>query len=264
LRIICIGAHPDDCEIKFGGTATKLAAAGHAVRFVSVTDGAAGHHQMSGTKLAERRRQESKLAAERLGVAEAVNLGFPDGGLQPDLTAREAVIAQIRSWQADIVLSPRLWDYHPDHRYTAQLVQDAAYMVVVPSVCPGTPALRKNPTFMYLEDDFKFPTPFLPDVAVDIDDVWQKKVLGMDAHVSQFYEWLAFVDGKSEEVPQEAEARRKWLGEAWAKPITPAVRAALEKRYGAKASLIRHAESFQLCEYGRQPSVAELSEIFPR
>jgi hypothetical protein len=108
------------------------------------------------------------------------------------------------------------------------------------------------------------PVPFEPDVAIDIDDVWDKKILGMDAHVSQFYEWLPWVDGKSNEVPQEIEARREWLGKTWAKLISPPVRTALEARYGAKAGQIRHAESLQVCEYGRQPSKAELSEIFPR
>jgi LmbE family N-acetylglucosaminyl deacetylase len=264
LRIICFGAHPDDCEIKFGGTASKLAAAGHAVKFVSVSNGAAGHREMAAAKLAERRLAELKEAGRRIGVAESATLGFPDGGLQPDLTARAAVISQIRSWQADFVISHRLCDYHPDHRYTAQLVQDAAYLVVVPLVAPETPALRKNPVFMYFEDDFKLPNAFQPDVVIDIDDAWEKKILGMDAHVSQFYEWLPYVDGKSSEVPQESDARRKWLRETWARPINPSVRAALQARYGAKAAQTRHAESLQVCEYGRQPSAAELNEVFPK
>jgi LmbE family N-acetylglucosaminyl deacetylase len=264
LRIICIGAHPDDCEIKFGGTASKLAAAGHAVKFLSVSNGAAGHHEMTAAKLAERRLGELKEAGRRIGVAESATLGFPDGGLQPDLKARAAVISALRGWEADFVISHRPWDYHPDHRYTAQLVQDAAYLVVVPLVAPDAPPLRKNPVFLYFEDDFKLPNVFQPDVVVDIDDAWEKKVYGMDAHVSQFYEWLPYVDGKSGEVPQDPEARKKWLGETWARPINPSVRAALQARYGAKGAHARHAESLQVCEYGRQPTAAELNEIFPK
>ncbi len=66
-------------------------------------------------------------------------------------------------------------DYHPDHRYTGVLVQDAAYMVVVPSLVPEVPALRKNPVFLYYEDNFQRPNPFRPDIAVDLDSVIDPK-----------------------------------------------------------------------------------------
>ncbi|HKQ86732.1 MAG TPA: PIG-L family deacetylase [Candidatus Acidoferrales bacterium] len=264
MRIICFGAHPDDCEIKFGGTAAKFAAAGHAVKFVSVTNGAGGHYEKFGPGLVEIRRRESEEAAKRLRIAESANLGRPDGGLQPDLETRRDVIRQIRNWNADVVLSPRMNDYHPDHRYTAQLVQDAAYMVVVPGICPDAPTLRKNPVILHLEDDFQLPNPLRPDVAVDIDEVWRTKVMGMDAHVSQFYEWLPWVDGKSNDVPSGGEARRNWLSETWSHPINDAVRAALVARYGEKGRSVKHAEAFELCEYGRQATKSELDKIFPR
>jgi LmbE family N-acetylglucosaminyl deacetylase len=264
VRIICFGAHPDDCEIKFGGTAAKFAAAGHAVKFVALTNGAGGHQKKFGPEIIEIRKKEAAEAAKRLGIAETMSLGRPDGGLQPDLDTRSDVIRQIRKWNADLVFTHRMWDYHPDHRYTGQLVQDAAYMVVVPGICPDTPALEKNPVFLHLEDDFQFPNPLRPDVAVDIDDAWDTKVRGMDAHVSQFYEWLPWVDRKSNEVPADPETRRKWLSETWARPINDAVRKTLVARYGEKALETKHAEAFQLCEYGRQPSKSELNEIFPR
>jgi LmbE family N-acetylglucosaminyl deacetylase len=264
LRLICIGAHPDDCEIKFGGTAAMLASAGHAVKFVSVTNGAAGHHEKFGPELVEIRRREADLAAQRLGIAEAAVLNMQDGELQADIETRVEIIRQIRNWRADVVLSHRACDYHPDHRYSSQLVQDAAYLVLVPSICSDSPPLKKNPLFLFLEDDFQLPIPFQPDIAVDIDNVWQSKILGMDAHVSQFYEWLPWIAGKSQEVPQDVEGRRRWLSETWSKPIRPLVREALKARYGAKAESIVHAEAFQVCEYGRQPSQTELDELFPR
>ena len=88
---------------------------------------------------------------------------------------REQIIREIRSWKADVVLAPRPNDYHPDHRYTGVLVQDAAYMVVVPNIVPDTPALRKNPTFFYYQDNFQRPNPFRPDVAVSLDEVIDRK-----------------------------------------------------------------------------------------
>ena len=63
LRIIAFGAHPDDCDIRAGGSAAKWAALGHKVRFVSVTNGDAGHHEQGGGQLAMRRRAEARRRA---------------------------------------------------------------------------------------------------------------------------------------------------------------------------------------------------------
>jgi LmbE family N-acetylglucosaminyl deacetylase len=260
VRILCIGAHPDDCEIKFGGTAVKFARAGHAVKFLSVTNGQSGHHEKFGEQLVGIRRREAEAAAERLGIAETQVLGGSDGALQPDLATRREIIRQIRRWKADLIFTHRACDYHPDHRYTSQLVQDAAYLVMVPAICPETPALEENPLFLYLEDEFGLPNPFRPDIAVRIDDVWCTKIHGMDAHTSQFYEWLPWIERRAEDVPEAPEARRCWLSQHWTRPVSSAVRQALAQRYSA-APL--HAEAFEVCEYGRQPSPAELDEIFP-
>src|SRR5690348_2220851 len=243
LQIIAFGAHPDDCDIRAGGVAARWAAAGHHVRFVAVTNGDAGHQTEGGGALAARRRAEAQEAGRRIGV-EYVVLDNHDGELLPTLHVREQIIRQIRQWNADLVLAPRPNDYHPDHRYTGVLVQDAAYMVVVPNVAPDTPALRKNPVFMYFEDGFQKPAPFRPDVAVSIDEVIEKKIDMLDAHVSQMYEWLPFVAGNLDSVPKDPAARRRWLGERRNAQPTPAVRATLVKWYGPeKGNAIRSAEA---------------------
>ncbi len=265
LRVIAFGAHPDDCDLGAGGTAILFAQMGHAVKFVSVTNGDAGHQSSGGGALAKRRRAEAQEAGRRFGIAEYEVLDNHDGELLPTLEARLQIIRRIRQWNADLVIAPRPNDYHPDHRYTGVLVQDAAYMVVVPNVAPDTPPLKKNPVFLYFQDGFERPNPFRPDIAVAIDDVYQKKVDALDAHVSQFYEWLPWVDGKLDQVPQGAAERRKWLGEQRQKRgLTPQIRQALEKWYGAgRAAQVRFAEAFELCEYGRRPSEAELRQLFP-
>jgi LmbE family N-acetylglucosaminyl deacetylase len=264
LRIIAFGAHPDDCDLGAGGTAIQYAKLGHAVKFVSLTNGDAGHQSMGGGALAKRRRAEAIEAGRRFGVEYEV-LDNHDGELMPTLENRKEVIRRIRSWNADIVISPRTNDYHPDHRYTGVLVQDAAYMVVVPNVCPDTPPLKRNPVFFYFQDSFERPNPFRPDVAVDIDGVWEQKVNAMDAHVSQFYEWLPWVAGTLDRVPKDPEARRKWLGEQrQRRQMTPAIREALVKWYGAeRGGKVRLAEAFELCEYGRRPGAEELKRLFP-
>src|SRR5436190_7038451 len=179
IRVIMIGAHPDDCDQDGGGTAILFAKMGYAVKFVSVTNGDAGHQSMKGEALAKRRLAEAKEAGKRFGVQYDV-LNNHDGGLLPTLEVRLQIIKKIREWNADVVIAPRPNDYHPDHRYTGVLVQDAAYMVAVPNVAPETPALKKNPVFLYSQDFFQRPNPFRPDVAVDITLVYDKKVSALD------------------------------------------------------------------------------------
>ena len=230
LRIIVFGAHPDDCDIRAGGTAALWAAKGHAVKFVAVTNGDAGHQSEGGGALAKRRRAEAQEAGRRFGIAEYEVLDNHDGELEPTLAVRQQVIRRIRQWQADVVIAPRPNDYHPDHRYTGVLVQDSAYMVVVPNVTPDTEPLRKNPVFLYSHDHFQRPNPFRPDVAVAIDSVIEKKIHALDAHVSQVYEWLPWVDGALDSVPKEPAARLGWLRQQRSgRPIADDVRAALRK-----------------------------------
>ncbi len=263
LNIIAFGAHPDDCDQGAGGTAAKWAALGHKVRFVSVTNGDAGHQSQGGGALAMRRRAEAAEAGRRIGI-EYVTLDNHDGELLPTLAVREQIIREIRKWNADLVLGPRPNDYHPDHRYTGVLIQDAAYMVTVPNICPDTPSLRKNPIFMYFQDGFQKPNPFSPDVAVSIDDVIDKKVDMADAHVSQFYEWLAWHEGLLDRVPKDPAARKEWLKKQVGEKLDPAVRKALVKWYGEeKAKTIKYAEAFELCEYGNRPKPEEMRRFFP-
>jgi LmbE family N-acetylglucosaminyl deacetylase len=263
VRVICIGAHPDDCEIEFGGTAAKLSARGDAVKFVSVTNGEAGHHLHPGPQLVAIRQEEAEEAARRLGIAATEVLQNMDGQLVPSIAARNELVRQIRAWEADVVITHRVWDYHPDHRYTGQLVQDAAYLVTVPFVCPDTKALRRNPAFFNLEDTFQSPVAFRADIAVNIDDVWPQKLDALDAHRSQVYEWLPYLDGVP--VPAGAAARRAWLDSTWSREPSLCSRAALARRYGTEdAARVRHAEAFEISEYGRKPSAHELDELFPR
>jgi LmbE family N-acetylglucosaminyl deacetylase len=262
IRVIAFGAHPDDCDIKAGGLAAKYVAAGHKVKFVSVTNGDVGHHEQSGGILAQRRRAEAVEAGRRIGVEYEV-LDNHDGELLPTLEVRRQIIERIRAWQADIVLSPRPNDYHPDHRYTGVLLQDAAFMVTVPNLETHTPALRKNPVFLYFSDGFQRPQSFRADIVVALDDVIEKKIDMLDAHVSQMYEWLPWHDGRLDEVPKDAAARKQWLTSQRPSRLLPEWKPVLEKWYGAKAASVKHAEAFEITEYGRRPDDAEIRRLIP-
>jgi LmbE family N-acetylglucosaminyl deacetylase len=263
VNVVVIGAHPDDCDIDAGGTAILFAKAGHNVLFVSVTNGDAGHHEKGGGALAKIRRAEAQEAGKRFGVKYVV-LDNHDGELMPTLDIRLNIIRAIRQWNADVVIGPRPNDYHPDHRNTAILLQDAAYMVIVPNVAPDTPPLKRNPVFLYTEDGFQKPTPFQPDIAVDITSVFDQKIYAMAAHESQFFEWLPWTSGKLNEVPKTEADRLKWLAE-WRKPaINDKTKQSLIKWYGnEKAGQAKYAEAFEICEYGRRPSDEEVRKLFP-
>lgn len=264
VRVLVIGAHPDDCDLNAGGLALLYAASGHAVKFVSLTNGDKGHQTLSGKALAARRKAEAQEAGRRFGVQYEV-LDIPDGELLPTLENRLKVIRLIREWKADLVLAHRPNDYHPDHRYTGILVQDAAYLVIVPNILPEVPPLPNNPVFMYTRDNFQRPNPFRPDVAVDISAVFQQKLNGIDAHTSQVYEWLPWTRHDTT-VPTDPQQRKQWLGTVYAgrSRVTPEVKTSLERWYGPeRAARVTHAEAFELCEYGRNPSEAELRRLFP-
>ena len=263
VRVIMIGAHPDDCDQGGGGTAILFAKMGYAVKFLSVTNGDAGHQTMVGVPLAKRRLAEAKEAGRRFGVEYDV-LDNHDGQLLPTLEVRLQIIKKIRQWNADIVIAPRPNDYHPDHRYTGVLVQDAAYMVAVPNVAPEVPALTKNPVFLYFKDRFQRPNPFRPDIAIDITNVYAQKIHAMDAHTSQMYEWLPWIGGYLQEVPADKAGREKWLAETRKVKITPEMKTSLQKWYGTeRAAQVQHAEAFEICEYGAQPNEEEQKKLFP-
>jgi LmbE family N-acetylglucosaminyl deacetylase len=267
LRIICSGAHPDDCELQAGGTAAMWAAQGHHVKFVSVTNGDIGHWREAGGPLAKRRNAEVQRVADLLHITTEV-LDIHDGELEPTLENRRTITRLIREWNADIVMSHRPNDYHPDHRYTGVLVQDAAYMVMVPFFCPDVPAMKKNPVFMFYTDRFKKPNPSSPEIAVGIDPVIQQKLDALAVMESQFYEGGAL--GSANLVPSDPaeQSRRKQQVKSnhanRFRGLADRFRNVLEDCYGKeKAAKIEHAEAFEVCEYGRQPNKEELRKLFP-
>ena len=263
INVIVFGAHPDDADADAGGTAIKFAKLGHNVMFVSLTNGDAGHYSMGGGALARIRRGEAEEAGIRAGIKYVV-LDNHDGELMPTLYVRLQVIRLIRQWNADIVIGPRPNDYHPDHRNCGVLLQDAAYLVIVPNVAPDTPPLKKNPLFLFAQDFFRKPNPFTPDIVIDISDTYRQKIYTMAAHESQHFDWLPWTSGRLDEIPDDPEERIDYLAALRKIKITKDIRSSLEKWYGKeKAALVTDAESFEICEYGRRPGDDEIRRLFP-
>ena len=266
LRIIGFGAHPDDNELKASGVAALWAQQGHAVKFVAMTNGDIGHFEIAGGPLAQRRQAEVEECAAILGIETQV-LDIHDGELMPTLENRKTVARLIREWQADIVMGHRRYDYHADHRYTGELIEDAAVIVVAPFFDPYSPRVQQNPVFLHYSDGFEKPYPFQPDIVVGIDEAADMKWDCIRAMPSQFADagsWQAkYLPG----VPDDPDARADHILNFMMQrnaAVADQYRDRLIELYGQeRGSQIRYAEAFEICQYGRQPSIDELKAMFP-
>ncbi len=260
LRILVIGAHPDDCEYLAGGITVLYSRLGHQVKLVSMTNGDAGGHEITGAQLATMRRAEAAQAARVLG-AESLVLDHHDGTLMPTFENRCEVIRVIREYHPDLVLTHRTNDYHPDHRYTGLLVQDAINMVIVNNLAPLTPALHYIPVMGYLWDHFQKPYPFIPDIVVDIDEVYQQKLDGLECHTSQVYD---LIWGKPDVPPEQ---RRKWMEqkveEEMAAPAAMHREKVIEVYGEERGKQIHYVEAFEISEYGGRLTPEKRKRIFP-
>jgi LmbE family N-acetylglucosaminyl deacetylase len=271
MHILYVGAHPDDCDFSCGGSAIRFARRGDHVKFVSVTNGDRGHmaaeYMADRSLLAERRLREAQAAVAVFG-GEFETLDVHDGSVYVTEALTERIIRLIRTWGSpgqgpDLVLLNRPNDYHRDHRYSAQLVLDATYMLTVPLMCPDTRHLDRMPVFAYWFDRFHEGGEFRPDVVVPIDAVIEEKMRVAMAHESQIFEWLPYNAGTLDQVPSDRESREAY---ARTRIVARAERVAAACRELAPARLpadCRLAEAFQISEYGRQPGPEELVALFP-
>jgi LmbE family N-acetylglucosaminyl deacetylase len=266
LKLLIVGAHPDDAEFLAGGLAAIYRERGHTVKMLSLTDGSAGHFQRPVAALGAIRRAEAAAAGRVIG-ASYETWDFPDGELTPALEIRKRVIAEIRTFAPDLLLTHRTNDYHPDHRAAGQLVQDASYLVRVPNVLRDVPALRFDPVVACMADTFSKPCPLVPDVVLDITDRLDTIVAMLACHRSQVFEWLPYADGILDTVPAEESAKRAWLRGWYCNHVRPRAerfRSELVAAYGAeRGGAIEAVELYEISEYARQPDEALLQRLFP-
>lgn len=249
-----------------------LAQRGHHVKFVAVTNGDRGHMEPSlrenRAPLAVRRLAEAKEAVAVFG-AEYECLNVHDGDVYVTRELTEQFVRVIRRWGSkpgagpDLVLMHRPNDYHRDHRYTAQAVLDTTFMLTVPLMCPDEPRLTRMPVFAYWFDSFREGGAFRPDVVVPIDSVLDTKAAILAKHASQVYEWLPFLGALPAEVPTDAAGRHRyslgWMQQR-GKRVVDTCRSVAPGKVPANCQF---AEAFQISEYGRQPSEAEMPGLFP-
>lgn len=266
LRLLVLGAHPDDAEIHAGGLAKLYRNLGHVVKMVSLTNGDAGHHQMSGAALADRRRAEAAASGRLIG-AEYVTWDNHDGQLQPTLELRWQVIREIRTFRPDLVLTHRPEDYHPDHRAVGCVVRDASYMVTVPPVVPEVPILRKDPVVAYMSDRFTKPYELQGDVVIDVTEQVDTIVDMLCCHESQVFEWLPFNRGDEASVPADAAGRREFIRQWYysrQRPLADRYRQQLIATYGPqRGRQIQDCEVYEISEYAAPLTDEARRRLFP-
>ena len=265
IRVMVIGAHPDDADNTGGGLTVKPIANGHKAKSAPSTDGRTGHPPPPPDETAKKRRAETIEAAKRFGLDGYDIYGYPDCGLIPSYEARCLVAKKIREYEPDFVVTHRTCDYHADHRATGQLVMDAGYLLGVPHWCEEAKAQRLRPVIFYMSDPFTYPRELRPDVMVDADPYLDKWCEGLDAQVSQFYEWLPWDRGREEDVVALGDrsdiAKRNAFLVRW----TAGRKRADARRYADEwrsqhpgAQVPKHIEVYEVSEYGRAPTESDL------
>ncbi|MFF4415804.1 PIG-L deacetylase family protein [Streptosporangium sp. NPDC001559] len=245
LRTLVIAAHPDEPELYAGGISALLSKAGHAVKFLTLTNGDAGHHELERAPLARRRAEEGWRAADALGVVNYEIFDVHDGLLEPTVELRLQVMREIRAWRPDLVIALHAdGSGHPDNRAAGKLVEQAVELVTVRNVECGKPPLERQPVCLLMTDYASDPV-HRDDVVVDVTPVAQAKVDACLAHASQFLEFGPFQRGLLDRVPpaDDVDACRAFVGEYWPGHLS--------------------TETFQFAPYGRRADEAELRRLLP-
>lgn len=182
LDILILAVHPDDAELGCAGTILKHIAMGKKVGIVDLTRGELGTR---GT--AETRRQEAADAAKILGLSIRENLGLPDGFFKNDEEHQLKVIAAIRKYQPQIVITNAYHDRHPDHGRASQLVYEAAFLSGLRKIGTSENGVQQEPwrpelVLHFIQDQY-----IQPDIIIDVTEYWDTKMESVLAYKTQFY-----------------------------------------------------------------------------
>jgi len=177
LDVVAFAAHPDDAEAACGGLLAKLARRGYQVAICDLTRG-----ELSSNGTPAIRAREAAEAAAQLGLAERLQLGLPDGGLDEHAAAQvEAVVRLLRAQAPRLVIAPDAGGRHPDHNETLRLVRRAHFLCAVRRYLPDLEPVVRPVLLRAL--DWR---PMRPDLVVDIGEELEVKLQALRCYRSQF------------------------------------------------------------------------------
>ena len=191
MRILAVGAHPDDLEILCGGTLAKYARLGHSVTMAVLTNGNVGRPDTGLEDMARIRKQEFEKSAALIG-ARTIWMDVDDEMSVVDLETRLKMVDVFREATPDVVLTHSGADYHVDHRNTSQLVFEAAPLACVHNIKRALPQLDKQPLIYHF--DTLGAIGFQPAEFVDITDDIKTKQNMYNCHTSQV-DWMIKATG---------------------------------------------------------------------
>ncbi len=222
MRVLAVGAHPDDLELLCAGTLAKYASLGHHVTMCHAGLGDKGHFHIPNDELSAIRRKEALNSAEQIG-AESVCLGLPDCEMFVDRPTLVLFMDMIRTAEPDVIITHSPTDYMPDHRVVSQLIFDASFHSTLPNFKTGVPA-NKQVTPVYYMDTIAG-VDFAPTEYVDVTEHLAKKNEMMLCHQSQVV-WLKEHDNLDvlELIDTSAEFRGLQCGVPHAEAFTQAYR----------------------------------------
>lgn len=190
MRVLAVGAHPDDIEILCAGTLARFIQRGDHVSIAHLCNGDCGHYELPAETIKAIRKEESKKAAAVLG---AELIPFDDVGdgdlIADDLNLRQKVVSLIKKAQPDLIITHSPNDYMADHVAVSRLVFDASFMATLPNWQEGSTdeVLKKVPPIYYM--DTLAGVGFQPEEYVDITDTFEVKKAMLECHQSQLT-WL--------------------------------------------------------------------------
>lgn len=192
MRVLAVGAHPDDLEILCGGTLARFAREGHDVVMCHATTGDRGSYVHTSQQIARIRVGEAGRAAEMAG-ARHMTLGFSDAEIQAsDPEQRNAVIDLVREVRPELIITHYPSDYMSDHNEISKLVVDASFHATLPLYKTEKPHYDLVAPVYYM--DTLMGIGFQPAEYVDVGSVMETKVAMLEAHASQVT-WLRDHDG---------------------------------------------------------------------
>jgi LmbE family N-acetylglucosaminyl deacetylase len=173
LRVLCVGAHPDDPESGCGGTLLRYVEAGHSVTILYLTRGERGIRNKSLEESARIRSAESEAACKIIGAKPAF-FGQIDGATEVTRSQVDAMTKLLSDHNPDVVFTHWPVDTHMDH-------QVASFLTIRACMALGD----KTHLYFFEVDTGDQSRGFLPDTYVDISAVIEKKKSALFAHVSQ-------------------------------------------------------------------------------